>query len=1214
MKTGWGRAAGIRVAGFVCALVLAALPCLLAASAPAGSVITNTATVRYADANGNPRTPALGTASTTLEAAPVLRAVKHPSSDPVAMGGRLSYTIDYENAGNAPAAGITLADTLSPLVSPVAYAPAILRPAAGGQPARLVWNIPALAAGEKGRVQFSVDVSADPAIIRDGDRIVNLLDIASPQTGSQSLLVTIVGQAPNLQVELSASRAEAGPGDEINYTISYTNKGNLPSTASLLSVRLPDETALVEGSIIGNGGIRNRLISWDLGSLAPGAAGRVSFTLRISPLAREGILLQLLAALSCAELGSRTSPEVTTVVRSQRLLTLIKTASSEAIRVGDMLGYTLELRNAGNVPLTNVVLRDLLPAGTRLVSTTGQAVGEAVIWQFPLLGPGEVRRGTLELLVGSEAVPLGPVMNHAEAWNIDTPTASSSTRTPIISSNRSVIEFITADGRPVTTFDLDVPIGIRVTDLSENHEPRRVESIQVTLINRDTGDSEPVRLIETGSNTGVFEGTLQQTRSMPATPGDGFLSTSEDNTLAVSYADPEFPGEPSLVDLAWVNPVGVVFDSLSGLPVKGAKITLYDSTTGQPADFSIASDGPASRLAAVRANFTFSGEDGKFTFGPIPPGSYHLLVESPEYLFPSNAATATLAPQYLIETGSRGEGFTITAEPTPIVFDIPLDREAKDLLLEKSSSKMRASIGELVPFTVTLTNRSPGPLNGLRVIDTLPHGMQYVPGSARLDGKTVADPDSETTRTLTWTLPTLVTQTKAVLSYVTIIGPGVRPGLLSNLARAEALHLGRSVSSRAVSATIDVREGLFTERGTVLGKVFLDRDGNGRQNASGEVGIPGIGLYLEDGTHVTTDEQGQYSVPGILPGAHLMRLDPTMLPADAEPAAISNRDRDDPRTRLIELPHGGLFKADFPLRPGPGFILPVASSSATLPGSGTRPLTPISGPSSWENVVGSMTPGFEILAPADGYQNAGHLLKLVVKSPPDDFLRISVDGHALEGLKPGKTISRRDAGVRVQEFYGVPLITEATSTVAVERVDAAGSVLERRSILVYAAGAGVELRLTPPAGGIRADGVSVGVIRVELLDRHGRIVNNPLSVTIESGKGELLTRDVDPGLEGVQMNLEGGCGEIAIRAPRETGTSELVVRGGGMIGKAALEFVPDLKPMVVLGLGELLIGKGSARGDTTPMRRWEGFEGGTYAGGRGAIFLRGEIGGDVLVT
>jgi len=74
-----------------------------------------------------------------------------------------------------------------------------------------------------------------------------------------------------------------------------------------------------------------------------------------------------------------------------------------------------------------------------------------------------------------------------------------------------------------------------------------------------------------------------------------------------------------------------------------------------------------------------------------------------------------------------------------------------------------------------------------------------------------------------------------------------------------------------------VIRGIFSDRGRIIGKVYIDTNDNGVQD-QGETGVEGVTLVLEDGTQVITDLYGMYSIPALPPGDHLVGLDPRTLP------------------------------------------------------------------------------------------------------------------------------------------------------------------------------------------------------------------------------------------------------------------------------------------------------------------------------------------------
>jgi hypothetical protein len=105
-----------------------------------------------------------------------------------------------------------------------------------------------------------------------------------------------------------------------------------------------------------------------------------------------------------------------------------------------------------------------------------------------------------------------------------------------------------------------------------------------------------------------------------------------------------------------------------------------------------------------------------------------------------------------------------------------------------------------------------------------------------------------------------------------------------------------------VRAPLRVRADPDFERGTVLGKVFEDLNGDGRQDP-GEPGVGHARVALDDGTVADTDVHGRYSIPFVAPGQRLVKLDL----ASVGPGARATGEE----SRIVRVTPGLLAKASF---------------------------------------------------------------------------------------------------------------------------------------------------------------------------------------------------------------------------------------------------------------------------------------------------------------
>jgi uncharacterized repeat protein (TIGR01451 family) len=89
-------------------------------------------------------------------------------------------------------------------------------------------------------------------------------------------------QPPNMALTLSADKTKASTGDNITYTVRYTNTGSGPASNVIVSVPVPSSTTFVSASSGGTYNATTKKVSWTISSLAAGASGTVTFQVKIN--------------------------------------------------------------------------------------------------------------------------------------------------------------------------------------------------------------------------------------------------------------------------------------------------------------------------------------------------------------------------------------------------------------------------------------------------------------------------------------------------------------------------------------------------------------------------------------------------------------------------------------------------------------------------------------------------------------------------------------------------------------------------------------------------------------------------------------------------------------------------------------------------------------------------------------------------------------------
>ena len=471
----------------------------------------------------------------------------------------------------------------------------------------------------------------------------------------------------------------------------------------------------------------------------------------------------------------------------------------------------------------------------------------------------------------------------------------------------------------VEVYHAGEPFFVRLTDADQNLDATVIDQVEVRLTVPSSGDSEILRLSETGINTGIFAGHIP-TQALAATPSDCTLQVAEDNQVDVDYQDPRNASDTASAQ-AIVDPFGVVFNSQTGAPIDGAQISIVDAATGSTvavfgddgvATFpnTIASGGQATDSNNVLYVFT----QGGFRFPVVPAGSYVLAVTPPGgFVAPSTAEVVDLQSlpggPFALGPGSFGLPFDITAGDV-LNIDIPLDPQLAGLFVGKTTTTTVAAPGDFVPYSVTVDNPDANAADAVLVTDRLPLGFRFVEGSLQING---APADQEPTigqdgRTLSIQLGTLPAGGSVRLDYVTEVTVGARQEEAINFASAEAQN---GEPSNVASATIRLTEDLFRSSSILMGRVITGECQD--DTAKDLLGVAGVRVYLEDGRYAITDEEGRYHFEGVNPGNHVVQMDVATLPDYLEPQACEKNSRfaGSSFSRFVELNPGSLWRADF---------------------------------------------------------------------------------------------------------------------------------------------------------------------------------------------------------------------------------------------------------------------------------------------------------------
>jgi uncharacterized repeat protein (TIGR01451 family) len=294
-------------------------------------------------------------------------ALKHEGPPAVGVGQEFALTTTVTNSGRVESRSMTVTEAVPPGLRYVRSQP----PAVVDGP-RLIWTLGRLPPGQAHTVQAFFQAPAP-----GGFTSVASVETEEGLRDQASLAVQVT--QPQLKVSVDAPAAGV-VGTPVEYHITVSNLGTGPAT----NVQL---TATFEPGLKHDTGAG--LVTMNLGTLGPQQSKVITPPLVLTP-QKTGQLKTTVTVTADGNLTDRQEHVLT--VRQARLS--VRFASPPSKRYSDRsLEWNLRVKNEGDVPLTNVVLRDRLPPELVYEGSSAGSVfkdGE-VVWTLDPIAPGAER-------------------------------------------------------------------------------------------------------------------------------------------------------------------------------------------------------------------------------------------------------------------------------------------------------------------------------------------------------------------------------------------------------------------------------------------------------------------------------------------------------------------------------------------------------------------------------------------------------------------------------------------------------------------------------------------------------------------------------------------------------------------------------------------------------------------------------------------------------
>jgi len=552
--------------------------------------------------------------------------------------------------------------------------------------------------------------------------------------------------------------------------------------------------------------------------------------------------------------------------------------------LGQLGRFTLNVQNTGTIDAWNATILDKLPTGaTGGMCTAAPQILVAQVFQTdgltPVPGKGPLKGGTDYTVTYTAAPTCTLTLNMLSAAAVISPT------------QRLIVTY-------QTQLDANTHNGVTLTNVAGATQwysgPR--------------------------SDTGRQSSTCTLTNGTP-----GVLDCQDAHTVTVTTAGITITKQVTVVGGGMASP-GSTLDYLvritnaSANPASPVVITDDLNAAGPGAlTYVVGTATMNGSVTGVRVTGNVITASYSATYGPLAPGgTIDLRFRA---ILGRTLATGTVVTNTGVVTWDN------PAQTASASVSIQLDTPPGALTVTKTTPLVDVPRGQLVPYTITVTNVLTGTVQGVALVDNFPAGFRYVKGSARLDD--VPREPTVSGSQLTWSNLSFAGGAHHTIVLLLAVGAGVGEGEFVNRAQAFAEVTGTAVNRAAApaadrrtsairaqapasgprasvtptqapaavlgnavstegSATVRVVPDTTFDCTDVIGKVFDDANGNGSQEPD-EKGIPGVRVVTTRGLAAVTDEFGRFHITcAITPlegrGSNFaLKLDDRTLPSGYRP-------------------------------------------------------------------------------------------------------------------------------------------------------------------------------------------------------------------------------------------------------------------------------------------------------------------------------------------
>lgn len=702
---------------------------------------------------------------------PNISIIKSASTSNATVGDAVSYTLTVSNTGNY-GANLTLTDNIPAGTTFVPNSVLINGlPLAQANPSTGI-SAGLIPQGGTTVVIFTVDITSLPSpqqLVNQGT-VAYSFTLPDGRTLSGSALsntVTIPVSSPNLAVVKSTTTTSTTVGDTITYSVSITNNGIATVNNAVFTDALPVGTTFVSGSVLVDGIPRSGVTPSSgvtLGSIAPGVSVIVAFTVNAVSVPPSGLLNnQSTVSFTSGVLSNVAFSNIVSTPIFLPVLAAVKNSNSVNATVGDTITYTINVTNTGNYGAL-ATLSDTIPAGTTFVPNSVLIQGSPAPGSDPASGIplGVIAAGaslsimfsvlitTLpasQQLINQASVSFAYTLPDGRTFNgsINSNSTSISVSSPNVIVTKSSVATDAVVGDTIT-YNLTVT-NSGIANISNLNISDPIPTGSTFVAGSVIVDGTPH--LNANPASGISLGTLAPGASILVSfntivnvlPNPATLS----NQASVSFTSGAFSGSSfsNTLVIPVYQPIVVVVKSADRTAATvGDTITYFLNVTNTgnlPANVVVTDTVPNGAVFVPNSvlinGVPLPGSDPSsgLNIGSIAPGNTITVtitlqvtvasLPSPQQLVNQATANFTFTPP---------DGRLLSGTSLSNVLIIPVS--SPDVTVVKSTTSIDAVVGDIITYTIVVTNLGISPVNNVIVVDPIPASSQFITGSITVDG------------------------------------------------------------------------------------------------------------------------------------------------------------------------------------------------------------------------------------------------------------------------------------------------------------------------------------------------------------------------------------------------------------------------------------------------------------------------------------------------